>query len=627
MNIEHSPFVSLLIVASLAVIVPILLTRLRRITLPIVVGEIIAGIIIGQSGIRIISPDEPILDFLAEFGLVFLMFLSGMEIDFSNLGFITNRNIKRDEDKRPRNPIFLAVINFCITLTLSFIIGWAMKTLGLVRDAWMMGLILSTTSLGVVVPVLKERRIIGGRYGQTILITALIADFVTMLMITIEVAALSHGLTLNIFLIGFLFLAFFLFYRFGKRVFHNNKIKKIIDDLSHATAQIKIRVAFAIMLIFVVLSEFLGTEVILGAFLAGVILALLKTPSDSHVSSELETFGYGFLIPIFFIKVGIDFNFSALLNSPNAIVLAPILIILAIAIKVISSLVFKSNFSIKETFAAGFLLSSRLSLIIAASAIGTKLGVISSSINADLILVAITTVTISPIIFNKLLPDRNIDEQAPVIIVGAGSLGIQVAKLLISHQEKVVLIDHDIERVETANKNRLTVVHASITNNDLCADEYLQKAQTLICVFSDSDLNYQICQIAKVNYGINNIVAQVTNPGELSRFEQLGVRTLNAAIDRAPFIMILARYPSIYDLLIRTDDNKEVCEVRVGHRNYINKQLKQLSLPGDVLIMALRRHDEMLIPHGNTRLQIGDYITLSGTNDCIEIARKMFSGY
>ena len=74
---------------------------------------------------------------------------------------------------------------------------------------WMIALILSTTSLGVVVPVLKEQGLTRGRYGQTLLIAALIADFVTMLLITVVVAALSHGLTLDILLIGLLFVAFF----------------------------------------------------------------------------------------------------------------------------------------------------------------------------------------------------------------------------------------------------------------------------------------------------------------------------------------------------------------------------------------------------------------------------------
>ena len=161
--------------------------------------------------------------------------------------------------------------------------------LGLARNLWLLGLILSTTSLGVVVPVLKEKGIIGNQLGQTILLAALIADFVTMFLITILVAVLSQGLTLNILLVGLLFVAFFGALRFGRFFNRLSGARRTFEELSHATAQIKIRTAFAIMLAFVVLSEFLGTEIILGAFLAGVCVALLMTPDDRHISANLES--------------------------------------------------------------------------------------------------------------------------------------------------------------------------------------------------------------------------------------------------------------------------------------------------------------------------------------------------
>src|SRR5210317_245133 len=87
-------FVPLLIIASLAFLVPLILSRFKKLRLPIVVGEILAGIVIGHSGLQLIPPDQPIIDFMAELGFVFLMFISGMEIDFSTLALPTKRGIK-----------------------------------------------------------------------------------------------------------------------------------------------------------------------------------------------------------------------------------------------------------------------------------------------------------------------------------------------------------------------------------------------------------------------------------------------------------------------------------------------------------------------------------------------------
>ena len=418
---ETRSFLPLLIVVFLAFLVPILLSRFKKLSLPIVVGEIIAGILIGRSGLGWVQQHDPTLDLLAEFGFVFLMFLSGMEIDFSSL----NLSFGNSSSKQGNGwgPLPIASLTFFVTLMLSVMAAFLFQGMELVRNPWMMALILSTTSLGVVVPVLKERGLSSGRYGQTLMIAALIADFATMLLITVVVAAISVGLTLDILLIGLLFVAFFFMYRFGMFFFNRIPgVRRMMEELSHATAQIKIRAAFTLMLIFVVLAETLGTELILGAFLAGAIVSLLRGPEDVDLGHQLEAIGFGFFIPIFFIMVGVDFNLAALLSSPEALLLVPLLLAAAILVKLLPTLLFRLSFDWRETFAAGALLSARLSLIIAASAIGLRIGVISEPVNAAIILVAIITVTASPLVFNSVLPHGQA-EVHPIVIAGAGQLG------------------------------------------------------------------------------------------------------------------------------------------------------------------------------------------------------------
>jgi Kef-type K+ transport system membrane component KefB len=400
MHEAHS-FAPLLIVVILASLVPLLLSSVRgRLAIPIVVGEIVAGMIVGRSGFGWVVTENGALEILKELGFVLLMFLSGMEIDF--------RSLRRADPVQTHQshwrPLPLAILNFCVTLLLAGAFACGLKWLGATTDPWMMGLILSTTALGVVVPILKEAGVNQTLFGQTILLATVIADFVTMFLISVLVAVISRGLTAEILLVFLLFVAFFFAARFGSFLSRIEPLQRIIQELSHATAQIKVRAAFSTLLIFVVLAEKLGIEIIVGAFLAGAIVALLRTPEDRELSSQLEAIGFGFFIPIFFIMVGVDFNLPALVSSTGALLSVPLLLIAAIAVKVIPALVFRFNHSWREAFAAGILMCPRLSLIIAAAAIGEKLGIIDESVNAAIVLVAIVTVTASPLVFLRVFP-------------------------------------------------------------------------------------------------------------------------------------------------------------------------------------------------------------------------------
>lgn len=620
---EQTSFASLLVVIFLAFLVPLLLSRFRRLRLPIVVGEILAGIIIGRSGFGWVQGHDEVLVLLSEFGFVFLMFLSGMEIDFSNISL--SRSGNQGKKERISGPLPLGALSFAITLVMSIALGFGMQRAGLVQNPWLMGLILSTTSLGVVMPVLKETGLSRGQYGQTLLITSLIADFATMLLITVVVAALSTGLTFDILLIGTLFVVFFLMYHFGMVFFNRiGGVRRAFEELSHASAQIKVRAAFTMMLIFVVLSEVLGTEIILGAFLAGAIISLLRQPEDEDLGEKLEAIGFGFFIPIFFIMVGVDFNLSALLSSQQALLLVPVLLVAAILVKFLPSLLYRLKFSWSQTFAAGALLSARLSLIIAASAIGLRMGVISESVNAGIILVAIITVTGAPLIFSRFDIREETSEAHPIIVAGANDLGLRIAEQLKAHHEEVIVIDPDENNIVRALGRGLMGLSARLDLPDQQAAESLDRARAVVCAHLDSELNYRICEVAHCDFGIDDMVAQVNEASEIERFRKLGVNTVNPATDRVTLMALLARNPAAYNLLTRLDDDKEVVEVLVEDGYCNGKTLQEIKLPGDLLVMALRRNGELMIPHGATRLDCGDHLTLVGSLDSIDNARYMF---
>ena len=620
---EARSFGPLLVVIFLAFIIPLSLSRFKRLRLPIVVGEILAGILVGRSGLQWVQHHDPVLDLLSEFGFVFLMFLAGLEIDFSNLGALIMPDRKAQKNSRI-GPLPLGGINFLLTLILSAVFAILLQSMGLTKNAALMALILSTTSLGVVLPVLKEQRMTTGRFGQTILIAALIADFATMLLITVDVAILSSGLTLEILLVGVLFLVFFLIYRFGDFFFNKLPwVRSALEELSHATAQIKVRAAFTMMFVFVVLSEMLGTEVILGAFLAGAMVALLRTSEDAELVHQLEVIGYGFFIPIFFIMVGVDFNFAALYESPEALLLVPLLLLMAIAVKFLPALLFRLTFSWRETIAAGVLLSARLSLIIAAAEIGLDLGIITEAVDMAIILVAMITVTVAPLIYIRLAPAEEVQGPRSVIVVGAEEFGLQVAKELVAHHERVIVMDNDEARLAKARLLGFDSVFAHLECDDPVAGSYIENAQTLVSTYADVELAFRICNCAVVNYGLDRVVALVTKPSERSRFERLGVITLAVGIDRASLLAMMARNPDIYYLLTDSKDDKEVVEISLWNDKYFGQTIQKVRLPGDMLVLTLHRDGEFLVPHGDTLLVQGDRLTLIGSVDHIEETRDL----
>ena len=399
-----------------------------------------------------------------------------------------------------------------------------------------------------------------------------------------------------------------------------------MEELSSATAQIKIRIAIALMLLFVALSELLGTEIILGSFLAGVIISLLRTPDDDHVIGQLETIGYGFFIPIFFIKVGVDLNFSALFSSSNALLVVPILLVAAFLIKILAGQVFRFSFSPKESIAGGILLSSRLSLIIAAVAIGTRLGVISESVNAAVIVVAVISVILSPLVFNRLIPRSERTARRIKLVAGDSELGLQVARQLREHNEEVIVISRDEMRAKKARQQGFEVVIGRLEEQDPAIEAYLEDADSLLVASSDEQLNYRICQAARTIYGVKNVITHVSDPQMVPSFRQMGVRTMNTVLDLASLLALLGRNPSIYDLLMSADDDKELIQIEIENELCFNRKLRDLVLPGDALVVSLRRNGDLLVPHGNTQLSRGDELTIVGSLDCINTARQLFQG-
>lgn len=622
---DPSAFQSLLLLTVLAVFVPFAVRLLApRVRLPIVVGEILAGIVLGRSGFGLLQ-ETPIVSFFAEFGFIFLMFLTGLELDL--------RVFSPDStDKRPsalwRRPLWLAGANFIVTLLFAAGAGWALWRLDLTKSPLLMGLILCTTSLGIVVPVLKERRLIGQSYGQMLLLAALLSDFVTLLLLGVVITIEASGAAADLLLFLVLLVAFVGASRLGRWATSSPLTRRLVTELSHATAQIRIRGAFALIVGWVVLSSALGIEVILGAFLAGAVIRQSGHTVAQIFEEKLDAIGYGLFIPIFFLTVGASVDFGAMREVGGALWLVPLLVVFAYLVKLLPALVFRSLFSWRETFAAGLLLSSRLSLIIAASSIALEVDLISSATNSALVLVAVVTCTLSPVAFSRLAPAYEEVERTGIILVGTDSMAELLGTRLAHSGEPVTFVGRDAARLERLKRGGSRIVQGAPDDEAVLSEAGAERARALIAVSSDPEMVHRVAVLAKRRFRIPAVVARADEPEWVGRLQELDVRVVQASLAMVLSLEGALLYPEALSTLIDQEDEFELADAPLANTALFDRPLREVHLPPRALVLGIRRRDEreVLVPHGDTLLREGDILMLSGQPAALVEAARFLGG-
>jgi Kef-type K+ transport system membrane component KefB/Trk K+ transport system NAD-binding subunit len=618
---ENLSFLPLLIVAALAFVVPLVLSRFKRLQLPVVVGEILAGIIVGNSGLKLVSSHDPVLEVLALLGFGYLMFLSGLEVDF---GAILPRSGQRESAWRERlsNPLSLGTSSFVLTVLLALVVGWGLTSIDASDDPWLMALILSTTSLGLVMPVLKERGLTAEPYGQMLLVAAVVADFATMLLVSVYVIVKTEGLSLDVLLVLLLFGAFATVYRVARLARQRLPGLNLMQSISAATAQLDVRGAFAIGLAFIALAQGLGVEMILGAFLGGALISLLADRGASDLYHRLDVIGYGFFIPIFFVMVGVRFDLGALLSSPQALLLVPLLLALAYGIKLFAALVLRTRYSWRETLAGGALLSSRLSLIIAISAIGLEIGSIDSATNSAIILVAIVTSTVSPLIFIRLAPSAP-TVPSKFVIVGAGRLPRLLAKRIADHDQSVIMVDRDPARAAAVEEMGIPFVQGDARVLEMWKSLEPETIRAVAVLLPADETNLEVCRLVQSELDVPRVISRVHDATRVQQFTKLGVQAINPSLSPVVELEYLLLYPSVSSLMTDLEDEHDVAEVRLRCAEFIGPPLRDLDLPEGAFVVLVRRGSDVIYPRGHTVLQYDDRLTLIGSLEAVRELRRM----
>ncbi|HDE5161027.1 TPA: monovalent cation:proton antiporter family protein [Staphylococcus aureus] len=611
-------FLSLVIVVLAAFLTPIIVNRLNINFLPVVVAEILMGIVIGNSFLNIVERDS-ILNILSTLGFIFLMFLSGLEIDFK--AFKKDKRARQgqnDDESSIPGHLNLALTVFAFIMIISILLAYVFKWLGLVDDVLLMVIIISTISLGVVVPTLKEMNIMRTTIGQFILLVAVLADLVTMILLTVYGAINGQGGS-TIWLIGILVVFTAISYILGVQFKRMSFLQKLMDG----TTQIGIRAVFALIILLVALAEGVGAENILGAFLAGVVVSLLNP--DEEMVEKLDSFGYGFFIPIFFIMVGVDLNIPSLIKEPKLLIIIPILIVAFIISKLIPVMFIRRWFDMKTTIASAFLLTSTLSLVIAAAKISERLNAISAETSGILILSAVITCVFVPIIFKKLFPvpdefNRKID----VSLIGKNQLTIPIAQNLTSQLYDVTLYYRKDLSDRRQLSDDITMIEIADYEQDVLERLGLFDRDIVVCATNDDDINRKVAKLAKAHQ-VERVICRLESTTDDTELVDSGVEIFSSYLSNKILLKGLIETPNMLNLLSNVETS--LYEIQMLNYKYENIQLRNFPFGGDIIFVRIIRNNESIVPHGDTQLRYGDRLIVTGAKEYVDELKQELEFY
>ncbi len=383
-------FSGLFLVTAIAFLAPLFLGLVPRLRVPAIVLEIVLGIVIGPSVLGWVRMDLPIAVLLM-LGLAFLLFLAGLEIDIDCL-----------RGQAMRIAAFGVVLSFALALA----VGYLAFSAGFVKAPLFLAIVLLTTSLGLLVPVLKDAGQLQTRFGQFLIASASMADFASVLLLSLFFSresaapfaklALLLGFVLSVAVIALTIV------RAERFALLSNALIRLQDT----TAQIRVRGAVLLLVGLVALATHFGVELLLAAFMAGMILSLVdrdRVMSHPQFRTKLQAIGYGFLIPIFFIASGVQFDLNSLLARPADLAKVPIFVGAMLFVRGVPALLYARLLGPRLAVAAGILQATSLPFIVASTMIGLALGVIQNSTAAAFIMAGLISVFVFPSVGLALL--------------------------------------------------------------------------------------------------------------------------------------------------------------------------------------------------------------------------------
>lgn len=610
---------SLLLILLAALVIPLAMARFKITFLPTAVVEIIVGVFLGPSLFNLIT-DSTTLDILQNVGVIFLLFLSGMEIDFSlfkkkstNLSPLA----QKDEQNQPKYSVLrIAGMAYASIVAMSFGMGYVLKITGLFSDIWLAAILFMTISLGIVIAGLKEKELLSKPFGQAILLIAALGEVVPMIGLTFYASAYSpHSKSLWLILL-ILVVAALLFWRF-KAFF------RFFDQINKSTTQVDIRLSFFMIVTLVTVAESVGAEGILGAFLAGIVIKLLEPHEETKV--RLDSIGYGFFIPIFFIMSGVNLNLRTLITNPQTLMLIPVIFIGYILAKALIFFALKLRFKNTNAIAGTAMSVTTITVVLAVLQVASHLNRITNQQSGAFLLSAVLTCVFGPMIFNKLYSAEAEDlKKSTVHFIGTNLTTVPVAQQLAKGWYKVTMYTNNQHNYRAFNSE--TTIHLlKSMDPKVMIESGVFDADVVVLGQINSKKNYELAKIAK-KYGVPRVIVRFEDRNILDErrdeLNSLGVELYSTPDVNISMLRSLIEAPSTMRMMTSTESS--VYEVALRNSRYADIQVRNIPFIDKITITQIYRDKRFIRPSGGTSLKLNDRIIFtSSKTEAPEVRREL----
>ena len=382
--VEVDPTSFLVIVATAAVAAALAAVAPKGLQVPVVVIEIVLGIIVGPQVLEL-AQDDAFVEFFSNLGLGMLFFFAGYEIEF---------------DRIKGEPIKLAGMGWIFSMIVAYAVA-GLAVLGGDHDGLIyLGAAIATTAIGTLIPILRDADEMRTRFGTYLLAAGAMGEFGPILVVTLLFSSQSPADSALI-LVGFVLLAVIAAYFAVRSI---GATWNLFERTLETSGQLAIRITVVIVFALVALASELGLDLLLGGFVAGIIVSLaLKDREVTILESKLSAIGYGFLIPFFFVHTGISFDLDALLDNPLLLLGIPVFLLAFLIARGTPALVlYRHALDRRNRIALAFFTATELPLVVAITTIAVNEGHMAPGTAASLVGAAVVSCAIFPLIALKL---------------------------------------------------------------------------------------------------------------------------------------------------------------------------------------------------------------------------------
>lgn len=369
----------LVAVALVAALAPLVVAVLPGPRLPQVVVFLLGGILIGPHVLGLAETGNIAL--LANIGLGFLFLLAGYELD------------PRVLRQRPGQ---LAITGWLISAAIAVGVVAALGAAGYIRDYVPVGLALTTTALGTLLPILRDNKMLDGEFGEHVHAAGTIGELFPILIIAVFLTRRGHFVALaSVALVGLLALVLTAVPWLAR----NRAVQRMIRESQNATGQITLRWSLVLLLVLLVIASRFGLDVVLGALLAGLVLRgwTHRMNIDTQaLENKFDAVGYGVFIPVFFIASGMTLDLPAITRDPLRMLIFFVLLLLVRGVP--SLFVYRRAMRRRQRLEMTFITATTMPLLVALAEIGEQDGVMLPATAAALIGAGVLSVLVYPFI-------------------------------------------------------------------------------------------------------------------------------------------------------------------------------------------------------------------------------------